>query len=232
MITKNYNIPLNLSGTMLQDYDSLSLLFFDIETTGFTADTSSLYLIGAITRQPEGWRLTQWFAESPSEESEILRAFLDFAVAYKQLIHFNGDRFDLPYLAAKCADYQITNSLSTMISRDLYKMVQPLKRLLKLSALNQRCLEEFLGIFRRDPYTGGELIHVYHNYTQTRDLSSLQKLLLHNHDDLLGMLDILPILSYHTVLSGSFQITDYTLEEDSLILHGRLPLYLPQVFSF
>lgn len=232
MITKNTTIAFQLTGTLLQDYDPYSLLFFDIETTGFTAASSSLYLIGAVTRQGNDWILTQWFAESSQEEAEVLQAFLEFSTHYKQLIHFNGDRFDLPYLAAKCAQYQLYNTLSLLISRDLYRLIRPLKSMLSLSALNQRCLEEFLGIFRRDPYTGGELIHVYHTYEKSPDSSNLQKLLLHNHEDLLGMLDILPILSYRIILSGNFQITDYQIEDSSLILQGRLPLYLPQVFSF
>lgn len=232
MITKNSSISLNLSGTMLQDVDPASLLFFDIETTGFTADSSSLYLIGAITYQSTGWILTQWLAQTPEEEAQVLHTFLEFAAKYKQLIHFNGDRFDLPYLKAKCAEYRLADTLSSLISRDLYRMIRPLKDMLKLSALNQRSLEEFLGIFRRDPYTGGELIQVYHDYTKTQSGSDLQKLLLHNHEDLQGMLDILPILSYRTLLSGSFSITGYEITEDALILQGRLPLYLPQVFSF
>lgn len=232
MIKTTSEISLNLTGTMLRDYDPGSLLFFDIETTGFTANTSSLYLIGAITWQSNSWILTQWLAESPAEEADLLRIFLDFSKPYKQLIHFNGDRFDLPYLREKCSFYQLNDTLSSMISRDLYRMTRPLKNLLKLSALNQRSLEEFLGIFRRDPYTGGELIQVYHAFVKNQAHENLQKLLLHNHEDLQGMVDILPILSYHTILSGSFGITGYEITEDSLILQGRLPLYLPQVFSY
>lgn len=232
MITRTSTMSLNLNGTMLQDCARPALLFFDIETTGFTAGTSSLYLIGAISWQSEGWILHQWFAETPDEESSILQAFLDYSKSYKQLIHFNGDRFDLPYLKEKCQTYGLKYTLSALISRDLYRMIRPLKTLLKLAALNQRSLEEFLGIYRRDPYTGGELINVYKNYVQYRAQENLQKLLLHNHDDLQGMLDILPILSYQTLLSGSFCISDCEVMGDSLIMHGRLPLFLPKVFSF
>lgn len=232
MITRTSTVSLTLSGTMLQDCDPSSLLFFDIETTGFMADTSSLYLIGAITWQENGWILTQWLAQSDREESAVLEAFLTFSSAKKQLIHFNGDRFDLPYLHEKCRQYSLTDALSSMVSRDLFRMIRPLKTMLNLPALNQRSLEEYLGIFRRDPYNGGELIQVYHEYVLNQAEGHLQKLLLHNREDLLGMTDLLPLLSYHVIPNRSFQITGYELEGDSLILRARLPLFLPQVFSY
>ncbi len=232
MITRTSTVSLTLSGTLLQDCDPASLLFFDIETTGFTADTSSLYLIGAISWQENGWVLTQWLAQSEGEEEAVLEAFLTYASTKKQLLHFNGDRFDLPYLHEKCGQYGLTDTLVSMISRDLYRMIRPLKALLKLPALNQRSLEEYLGIFRRDPYSGGELIQIYHEYEKDQEEGKLQKLLLHNREDLLGMTDLLPLLSYHVIPNGSFQVTDYEIEGDSLILRARLPLFLPQVFSY
>lgn len=232
MITQTSDIALTLTGTLFQDCDKAGLLFFDIETTGFTAGTSSLYLIGAISWRESSWHLTQWLAESPAEESLILQNFLDFSRSCSQLIHFNGDRFDLPYLKEKCLAYQLEDTLDTMVSRDLYRMIRPLKTLLKLPALNQRSLEEYLGIFRRDPYTGGELIQVYKEFTVDRSSEKLQKLLLHNHEDLMGMMDILPILSYQTLLTGSFAVSGCEIDGDTLILHGRLPIVLPQVFSY
>lgn len=231
MIRRTSTITFSLSGTMFQDYDPTGLLFFDIETTGFTAKTSSLYLIGAIALFDGDWTLSQWLAETPEEEAEVLSAFLSFAASYKQLIHFNGDRFDLPYLKEKCAVYHLNDTLSFMISRDLYRSIRPLKKLLRLPALNQRCIEEFLGICRKDPYSGGELIDVYKNYCLTGENDDLQKLFLHNHDDLLGMIHILPVLSYQVLLSGSFQITQIDMDDSHFLMYGRLPLCLPQAFS-
>ena len=46
------------------------LLFFDIETTGFSGDTSQLYLIGCTYHDGFGWRLIQWFADSRESERE------------------------------------------------------------------------------------------------------------------------------------------------------------------
>ncbi len=82
-------------------------LFFDIETTGFSPDTSSLYLIGAVYRKQQHWEAIQWLAEKPQEESALLRVFAAFSRPYHVLIHFNGQRFDLPYLREKYEQYQI-----------------------------------------------------------------------------------------------------------------------------
>lgn len=60
---------------------------------------------------------------------------------------------------------------------------------------------------------GGELIHVYHTYLSSRDDSLLSLLFLHNHDDVIGMVRILPILSItalndNRIASGVPEITD------------------------
>ena len=53
------------------------LLFFDIETTGFSARRNRLYLIGCLYREADGWKLVQWFADRKEAEPELLSAFFD-----------------------------------------------------------------------------------------------------------------------------------------------------------
>ena len=48
------------------------LLFFDIETTGFSGDTSNLYLIGCTYFQEGSWNLIQWFADTKAAEKDLL----------------------------------------------------------------------------------------------------------------------------------------------------------------
>ena len=54
------------------------LLFFDIETTGFSGETSQLYLIGCTYFDGFGWKLIQWFADTRQAEKELLDAFFEF----------------------------------------------------------------------------------------------------------------------------------------------------------
>ena len=72
----------------------------------------------------------------------------------------------------------------------------------------QKTIEQFLDIKREDKYSGGELISIYEEYTKTQDAHAEQLLLLHNYDDVLGMLDLLPMLSYCKTLNGGYKIKD------------------------
>ena len=95
------------------------LLFFDIETTGFSGETSQLYLIGCTYFDGFGWKLIQWFADTRQAEKELLDAFFEFLKRFKILIHFNGDRFDIPYLLKCCErlglDYQMFLTYNNLV---------------------------------------------------------------------------------------------------------------------
>ena len=69
------------------------ILFMDIETTGFTARNSILYLIGCAFFENGQWYTIQWLATSGEEEKEVIQAFFSFASDYTHLIHFNGNNF-------------------------------------------------------------------------------------------------------------------------------------------
>lgn len=239
MIRESTKISLDLQGTAFQDYERSGLLFFDIETTGFSAKTAQLYLIGAIyydgsgrEGRGAGWMLTQWLAEASGEERGILQDFLEQASEHTMLIHFNGDRFDIPFLLEKCRAYGLPEHALLMAGRDLYRLIRPLKTLLALPAQNQRSLKEYLGIFREDPYGGGELIRVYQKYVVSPSRELLRTLLLHNYEDLLGMLSVLGLLSYLPILEGSYRVLEAWEEQDAVLIHAQLPLVLPQPFSF
>lgn len=149
------------------------LLFFDIETTGFSGDTSQLYLIGCVYHDGFGWKLIQWFADTRQAESELLDAFFVFIKRFKTLIHFNGDHFDIPYLEKCCRRLGLSHSFEGMESMDIYKKIRPYRKLLGLESMKQKAIEQFLGISREDKYTGGQLIEVYRDYLHTHENHSM-----------------------------------------------------------
>ena len=179
------------------------ILFLDIETTGFTAKSSYLYLIGCAYHQAGKWRTIQWLAEDYGQESAILKAFFEFAGSYKYLIHFNGNNFDLPFIEQKCRQLSLNHSFKELKGFDLYKRISPYKYFLKLPNCKQKTLERFLGINREDAFSGGELIGIYHEYVKSPNEYAQKALFLHNADDLRGMLEILPLLAYYDLLNGS-----------------------------
>ena len=124
------------------------LLFFDIETTGFSGDTSQLYLIGCTYHDGFGWKLIQWFADSRESERELLTAFFTFMERFKILVHFNGDGFDIPYLLKCCRRLELPYNFDCIKSVDIYKKIKPYRKLLGLENMKQKSIEQFLRLAR------------------------------------------------------------------------------------
>ena len=148
----------------LQNIPLEKFLFFDIETTGLSADISSLYLIGCIYYKSGSFHLRQWFADDYHEEKKLIDSFFDFCKTYDVLIHYNGSGFDIPYLKKKCEQLTISFQISHMQSFDLYRKLYPFKKLLSVPNIKQKTIEELCGLYRNDPYTGKELIKLYGKY--------------------------------------------------------------------
>ena len=159
----------------LFDEDSI---FFDIETTGFSPAHSSIYLIGCVRRKDEKMYTDQFFAENPSEEREILMAFLALLKDYHTIISFNGIGFDIPFVKAKCDILKIEENFKDYHYLDIFKSISELKFLLKLPNYKQKTIEAFLDILREDKFSGGELINVYHEYVKNPE-EEKERILLH-----------------------------------------------------
>lgn len=229
------------------------LLFFDIETTGLSADISSLYLIGCIYYKQNNWHLIQWFADEYQEEPLLLQAFFSFASYFSIILHYNGNSFDIPYIEKKCQQFQLDYNFSNFKSIDLYKKFLPFKKILKLPSIKQKKVEELFGLYRNDTYTGKELIQVYGSYLHERILSQkeilshektlpqkndfkneieiLEKkkhsLLLHNKEDLTGLLYITSILSFEDLLNKKPEIIDCNHNDIKQKLTLKATLYSP-----
>ena len=181
------------------------ILFLDIETTGLLSSGSMIYLIGCVFHSEGNWIIRQWFAQSPEEEAELIKAFLSFAQNYTYLIHYNGNSFDLPFIKHKADQYGLICDFSQTEGLDIYRRIIPYKNFLKLSDCKLKTIERFLGISREDTYSGRELIHVYKEFAISHDYNLYHTLLLHNSDDMKGMLDVLPILSYYDLFNSSLK---------------------------
>ena len=66
-------------------------LFYDIETTGLSRNSTFLYLIGAVAYEENNWQMYQWMIENEEEEPELLKTFSEFLQDYRN----NGI---LPYI--------------------------------------------------------------------------------------------------------------------------------------
>lgn len=193
--------------------DTNKALFIDIETTGLKKETTDLYLIGCGYYVKEGFVTKLFFADDPSEEKELLSVFYDFLKSFSYLIHFNGTKFDIPYLSYKADKYEMNDYFKGMEQIDLYKLCAPLRYLLFPQSMRQKCIEDFLGIDREDMYNGGELIEVYKDYVSNRRTEDLRLLITHNREDVLGMHLITPILYYLDLKDATLYYRGYTIND-------------------
>lgn len=207
------------------------ILFFDIETTGLRKETTQVYLIGCAFLEGQEWMIRQFLSESALDEQEIMEAFCEFASAFRILIHFNGDGFDIPYLAYKAEFYDLDLDFERFQSIDIYKLAKPLKKLLGLESMKQKSLECFLGICREDRFGGGALIPVYYEFERSADPESERLLLLHNFDDVKGMLSLTEILNYLQIPEGNFQFERLETTSGYAIFEYRIPEPLSSGFE-
>lgn len=248
MKTWQSKAPLPTGFPPFKEFFTESALFLDIETTGLSPAHSQIYLIGCACQKEGSLWVTQFFSECPQEEPDILSAFLGYLLPFDTVITYNGQSFDLPFLAARCACHCIPEPFQTLRHIDLFRQLSRYRHILKLPDMKQKTLEHFLGICREDTYTGKELIQLYNAYAASAaqtgaepptEKASLLK--LHNYEDILGMANLLPALAYGRLFEGDFHATPpsqniYAGYNGSQAMEWILPLRLdsplPMRFSF
>lgn len=179
------------------EYRDKRTIYFDIETTGLSAQSSYVYLIGCAYEEEDSYYLTQWMCTEPAEEKELLRLFFDKTKDYDLILHYNGTGFDLPFLEKKAKRHCLSNPLQHLESLDLYAIARKLKAYLTTEDLKLKSMEQFFGFTRTDTFSGGDLIEVYAhflglyrlnemtNHSKEQEVTALTHvLLLHNAEDI------------------------------------------------
>ena len=185
----------------MKSYDSyfggLKIGFFDIETTGLNRDKNELILSGIAVPEGNSLNAMQFLAENPGDEGpvleETLKVFnnLDFVVTY------NGESFDMPFLVERLKRNGIDVPKRLPYNLDIYRVLKfsPLKKV--LPNMRQTTIENYLGLWktRKDEISGKESISLYYHFASTGDKEAMDKVLLHNHDDICQLARIMPVLS-------------------------------------
>ncbi len=206
-------------------------IFFDIETTGLKKESTFLYLIGCIYFKDHSWNFIQLFNDDGNSEEEIICSFFSLLHPDTCLIHYNGIRFDVPYIDYKRKIYKLQTNLYLFSHLDLYCEFSKLKNILMLDGRKQKDLEKFFGLSREDKLNGGELIPMYFSYQKTQNKKLLSLLLLHNKDDILGLFSLLTyFLPYNRLNNKNLTIKNLTKMNDILTISFSLPLPLPKEF--
>ncbi len=181
-------------------------LIFDIETTGFSREYEIIYMVGCICKTEEDFKYYNIFAQTPNAEADVIQYFFGLLENMDHIIHFNGNRFDIPFLLARAEKHNIKDLISHIKSIDIYDLLRPFRKNLDFPNLKLDTIQAELGYRRRDEYTGGDLIQIYHNYCQRPYEPYYNLLALHNKEDVEGMINLLPIIdmvyTINTIISG------------------------------
>lgn len=210
-----------------------SYLFFDIETTGLKKESSLIYMISCGCSNGDGsWNITQWMACSPDEEADILREFIAFSSNFPGFCHYNGDRFDIPFTKYRMKLHNFPDIFQDKMSLDLYRKLKPCQNFLKLSGMKQKDVESFLSVNRHDSITGRDGIAVCKSFWKSKDMELAAPLLLHNLEDVTGLIRITSALSYVQLLEGKYEISALEHQDNCLYIELSLSLALPRLFSY
>ena len=182
--------------------DKEEILFFDIETTGLSPKSAQIYSIGLLLFKDTEMEIVQLFANSLSEEIEVLQGFQEYCKAKTQFISFNGKAFDTPFLEKSYSQYGLKSPLTELPQLDLFKMIQSRKKFYQLPSYKLKECERFLGIQREDVYTGGELIYVYLEYLEHPTKEAKALLLQHNFEDLIYLPSLFSFFAYEELFQG------------------------------
>ena len=208
MILQNFTFPRAIALLDEIPYPPEKIAFLDLETKAYGRKNSHILYLGLIFLENSTWQVRQWLPEEPEEEKTMLQEVLSLLPCFSCLIHYNGNSFDLPVLTKRCSALNLPLDLSQMESVDLYRAFAPLKKLLGFPHLDQRSLENFLGLERTGIFI----------------------------NDLLQLPGLLPLFSYLALLEGGFSVTSASLkggdsEEPALSIQAELLKPVPKPFS-
>ena len=134
---------------------------------------------------------------------------------------------DISYAIKKSAAFQLPYNL------DLYLVLNghsPLKRF--VPNLKQKTVENYMGLWqsRSDEISGAESVELYNEYEKTGDNSLMEKILLHNNDDVLQLTRLVKVISksdFHKAMFhlgfpvGNLIVEKIKLERNVLFVAGK-----------
>lgn len=185
-----------------QYFGGMSFCVFDIETLGLHPTYDQLVLAGIMTVEPDGkCCLTQYFLEHLEEEVYMLAVLQDELNKYDFVLTYNGRHFDVPFIKKRAEVLGLENYNIDPYNLDLYLIINGHSYFrYMLENLRQSTVEIYMGLEtgRDDMISGKESVQLYLDFSVCKD--SVRKdfirnqILLHNHDDILQLYRILPVL--------------------------------------
>ena len=231
-ILDNIQIPVYYSKLFDMYFGGKSFAVFDIETTGLSPANSKVILTGILKVDEFGCgTVQQFFADQNDDEEGVIRATMDALRDTDYVVTYNGRHFDMPFMKKRAEKYGL--EFPDLYNLDLYLLISgyaPFKEV--LPGLKQKNIETYMGIAisRDDEISGKESVELYNRYMETKRFELEEKILLHNHDDIIQLYKILPIierLDLHKALfkrgfpAGRFLIEQIAVKNKELQVKAR-----------
>ena len=165
-------------------------VYLDLETTGLR--NTPLFLVGLMYSEGEDLIVDQLFARDYTEERAVLSFVSQLLDSREVLVTFNGNTFDVPFLADRMTFHNLP-----MVMPRLHVDLLPISRsLMKKRTPNHRLqtLERFvLGRKRTGDIPGSEIPGAYHEFVRTKDARQMAAVIHHNRLDLLSMMELITV---------------------------------------
>ncbi len=223
-ITDTLSIQVFDSRLMKQYFGERPFAVFDIETTGLSPVYCKVILSGLLLIDGTTAQVIQYFADQPDDEKILLEATLQTLSQVDYIITYNGRHFDIPFVEKRAKKHGLV--FHPTYNLDLYQVVSshsPLRQV--LPSLKQKSLEQFCGLSdgRDDEISGGESVALYERYMAAHTFDLERRILLHNHDDVIQLYRLLPIIAktdfHRAMYKQGFLAGDYWIQKT--VLHGH-----------
>ncbi|MEB3024920.1 MULTISPECIES: ribonuclease H-like domain-containing protein [unclassified Parvimonas] len=156
-------------------------ILFDIETTGLSRTKDFMYMFGICEKKEKELIYSQYYIENEREEKDLILKIKELLNS-KQVISYNGDRFDFPFIRKKMEKYNITKIDFQNI--DIYRQFQKLNFFLDEPSLKAINLGKRLGFDVHNHVNQQEMPKIFKMYQELKDKEMLSKLIYHNYIDL------------------------------------------------
>jgi uncharacterized protein len=178
-----------LSGAHLANPSLEEIFFLDTETTGLAGGTGTLaFLIGCSWFYEGVFHTRQYFLPGPGLEGAILQDIQTLSAGFSVVMTFNGGSFDLPLLRTRALMNRIPDPVGHLVSWDLLMAGRRLWGKMLENCKQQTLEQNVCGVTRTSADIEGALIpQTWFDFVATGETADLEKVLYHNHRDMVGM---------------------------------------------
>ncbi len=158
-------------------------LYFDIETTGFSATYHAVRMITYMYYAEKKRYVEIHFAEQKEDESLLLAEFIKRTKMHMALVHFNGNTFDIPFLNKRMNHFNLNYTIDKTNTIDIYKII---KSKYTFESYTLKNLEKAFDIERKDQIDGAQWIKLIKDY-DNGNYNVIDSLIEHNYEDVINL---------------------------------------------